>query len=1496
MNGLLELLGEGPGIIELRETIRQLLARSHRSGRHPPILLQGETGTGKGLVAKLVHKEGPRRDGPFVEVNCAAIPATLLEAELFGFERGAFTDATRAKAGLFQAAHHGTILLDEVGLVPEALQSKLLKVIEEQAVRRLGSTLSEPIDVQVISATNEDLATAVRDRRFREDLYHRLAVVTLSLPPLRDRREDIALLAEHFLSRWCADYDLPLKDLAADAQAALREYRWPGNVRELSNVMERVTLLAAAPLITAAILGLPKIRPAAPREPIGAEEPGLFDDRLARVERQQLLEILRETDWNVTQAACRLGISRGRLRYRIMKQSLRPGGAEQGARPSAERPPEPSAAVPTAVGVEAAPVPGVRWERRYIAFLRADLLTRSSRESPLFVGRTLAACTEKIQSFGGQIQEVSSTAIVAAFGLDPIENAPICAALAAMAIENAADRARSTDSNAPSVKVAVHVGQSLVARVHGTFRIDLGDKQEALTTLAARANLAEPKSIVVSEAAAQFLEPQFELVRTSSGGGDLGHCYRLTRRERTGFGLGGRALSVFVEREREFEAVRERLEEVERGQGQLVAVVGEPGVGKSRFVYELTRSDHVRGWRILRCGAVSYGVTTPSLPVIDLLKRYFLIDDAEGPAGIRQRVTRKVLRGDQLLGPHLTALLALLGAPVDDTQWRFLEPSQRRQRTLDAVKRLFLRESRVQPLLLIVEDLHWIDTETQALLDSVVESLPSARVLLVVTYRPDYQHGWGSKSYYSQVRLNTLSAESAARLLSALLGDDASLEPLKTALIARTGGNPFFLEENVRTLVETKALVGERAVYRLTQAPNPIQIPATVQAVLAARIDRLAPEEKQLLQAASVVGKNVPLALLQAIADLPEEALRRALTRLQAAEFLYETSSLPEIVYTISHALTHEVAYASLAEDRQRALHARIIRAIEALYSDRLTQHLERLGHHAFQGENWEQAVHYLRQAGAKAVDRSANREAVAFFEQGLAALRHLPERGVWVEEAIDFRFHLRSPLIALGEFERLLDYLLGAEKLSETLGDQRRLGQVSAYLTQLYILMGDHDRAIQSAQRALAFAEIIGELSVQVVANNCLGDTYFSLGDYPRSMEFHGRNAKLLQGDLIRERFDLAGLPAVFSRTWLAWSLAELGRFSEGIAWGEEATRIAEAIDHPYSRIFADFGLGGLYLRKGNFDKALNPLEHGLTLCQATGIRILFPYIGGLLGSAYAFSGRLTEAVSLLERAVQAFIAMNVMMGRSLLVSFLSEVYLLAGRADDAVELARRALDLSRAHEERGWEAWALKLLGDIACQERVLDVDQAGASYGQALALANELGMRPLVAHCHFGLGKLHRRRGNRAEADEHLRTAIAMFRGMDMRFWAEAADAPPGELAATDLPTRSGRQTDGGHEDLTTGPGVPALLIVSMERPDLYDYLRQRIEAEATGQVIVDRRLGERRQCSKGHEPERRQADRRLRPGVGPELKRFGFAIVNRRAPLEDGDAGPKAGQPQ
>jgi len=475
------------------------------------------------------------------------------------------------------------------------------------------------------------------------------------------------------------------------------------------------------------------------------------------------------------------------------------------------------------------------------------------------------------------------------------------------------------------------------------------------------------------------------------------------------------------------------------------------------------------------------------------------VEDRDDTRTIRARVTGQVLTLDAVLQETIPALLALLDVLPDDSLFRTLDPPQRRRRTLDGLKRVLLRESQVQPLLLVFEDLHWIDTETQALLDSLVESVPTARLLLLVNYRPEYQHGWGSKTYYTQLRLDPLPPVSADEFLQALLGDDPSLAPLKQLLIARTEGNPFFLEESVRTLVETGVLIGTPGAYRLAQPVESLQVPATVQAILAARIDRLPPEEKRLLQTAAVLGMEIPLPLLQAIAELPEETLHRGLMHLQAAEFLYETSLFPEHAYTFKHALTHEVAYRSLLKERRRALHAQIVAALETLAGDRLADQVERLADHAVRGEVWDKALLYCRQAGAKAMERSASREAVGCYEQALAALEHLPEQRTLHEQAIDLRCDLYSACIVLGQHERNLHHLRAAETLAEALDDPHRLGRVSVSMAHYFLNAGQYDRAIASGQRALTLAAASGDHYTSIEANNSLGLGYFLQGPIGR-------------------------------------------------------------------------------------------------------------------------------------------------------------------------------------------------------------------------------------------------------------------------------------------------------------------------------------------------------------------------------------------------------------
>jgi tetratricopeptide (TPR) repeat protein len=685
----------------------------------------------------------------------------------------------------------------------------------------------------------------------------------------------------------------------------------------------------------------------------------------------------------------------------------------------------------------------------------------------------------------------------------------------------------------------------------------------------------------------------------------------------------------------------------------------------------------------------------------------------------------------------------------------------------------------VQPLLLVFEDLHWIDSETQAVLDSLVDGLPTARLLLLVNYRPEYQHGWGSKTYYSQLRIDPLPPESAEELLHALLGNDATLKPLKQLLIDRTEGNPFFLEESVRALVETKALEGEWGRYHIGKTIESTQVPVTVQAVLAARIDRLSAEDKRLLQSGAVIGKDAPFVLLQAVADLSEEDLRRSLAHLQTGEFLYETSLFPEPEYTFTHALTHQVAYGSLLQERRRMLHARIVEAVERLYADRLAEHVERLAHHAFRGEVWDKAVTYLWQAGNKAAGRSAYREAVPCLKQALEALGHLPQSREMIEQDIDLRFDIRNALFPLGEFDQISDYLREAETLVQPLNDQRRLGWLSVYLANDFGRKADYDRSIESARRAIAIAEDLKDFALPVVANFYLGLSYIARGDYRRAMDYLRWNVEFLQRERIYERVDLPGLPSVLSRTYMALCLAELGEFAEASARGEEAIGIAKAIDHAFSVSTAYFGVGYVHLRKGNIEKAIITLEHGLRLCQIWNIRVLLPRTASALGYAYALSERITEALPLLEQAVEQCASIRTVRLNSYLVRQLGEGYLLAGRIEDAIVHAGRALDFARQHKERGHEAYILRLLGEIAAREDPSDVGKAEDHYRQALALAEELGMRPFIAHCHVGLGKLYRRSGNLPLAKEHLHKGVALMREMEMGVWLESAEAELKEL---------------------------------------------------------------------------------------------------------------------
>jgi tetratricopeptide (TPR) repeat protein len=735
---------------------------------------------------------------------------------------------------------------------------------------------------------------------------------------------------------------------------------------------------------------------------------------------------------------------------------------------------------------------------------------------------------------------------------------------------------------------------------------------------------------------------------------------------------------------------------------------------------------------------------------------------------------------DQSLLPDLAVFLALFGVPVDDPGWQGLDPMLWRRRTLDAVTRLLLRESAVQPLLVVFEDLHWIDGETQAFLDGLVEVLPGARVLLAVNYRPEYRHGWGSKTYYTPLRLDALATESAEALLLGLLGSDRGLAALTPALIKRTEGNPLFIEECVRDLAETRVLTGERGAYRLTTAVDRIQMPPSVQALLAARIDRLSADDKHLLQVAAVIGKDVPVRLVDALAGGPEP-IGGGLARLQAAEFLYATSLYPEAEYTFKHALTHEVAYASVLQDRRRAIHGEILALLERTYAGRLAEQVERLGHHALRAEAWAKALDYLGQARARAAARSAGRELVACCEQAMEALSHLPESREVAEQAIDVRLALRGALGALGEFEQAFAVASEAEALARQLDDRPRLGWASAGLAITCHLTDRDPEARQFGDNALALGRELADAQLQGAATQALALICFNAAE-PASTVRLGTEAIALLGAPARADLVRAGtVQAVVARHFLARALGQLGEFGEGIRHAHAALEIAEGLGHPYSIVLGSVALGHLYTERGDVDQARPLLERSLLQCRDLDLRLYRGVASFHLGEAHARGGRVSDALRQFEETLDAFAEMRTAFRKSYVWSALAEANIYAARLDDARGYAEGTLAWASQHGYPGWEPVARQLIGLAATRSDPPDVTEAEAQLRRALALAADHGRRPLVARCHLGLGELYRKAGKRDLAREHLAVSRTMLRDMAMSLWLAQAETEAAQLDA-------------------------------------------------------------------------------------------------------------------
>jgi class 3 adenylate cyclase/tetratricopeptide (TPR) repeat protein len=1041
-------------------------------------------------------------------------------------------------------------------------------------------------------------------------------------------------------------------------------------------------------------------------------------------------------------------------------------------------------------------------ERKLVTVLVADLKgsmqlfeDRDPEEARRILDPVIDTMMDAVHHYEGTVNHVLGDGIVAIFGA-PVahEDHAIRACYAALRMQEKvrlySESTRLREGIPVQIRVGLNSGVVVVRSIGNDLRMDYTVVGQTTNIAARMEQMAAPGTILISADTMAIVEGFVESkslgtlnVKGLSHPIEVFEVCRATSVRSRIYVAAARGLSSFVGRNEEFGQLQEALKQVIAGDGQVTAVVGDPGLGKSRLLWEFVHSEAVSGWLVLDCASVSYGTVTPFLPVIDLLRNYLNVESDDDTLVISEKLRRRVFALDPTLGRYMPAFSWILDVPIDDEDWLDLEPSKKRQRAIEGIISLLLRESRKQPLLLLIEDLHWIDSQTQALVDGLVEYLQHERIFLLVNYRPEYQHSWINRPFYRQLNLKPLAAAPSEQLLDVMLGSRRDLEVVKRLLLNQAEGNPFFLEESVHALAEAGIVVGGKGAFELAVKPNElqIQIPATAQTVLAARIDRLPTHDKRLLQAASAIGKNFSYGLLYAIAGLSDDELRSGLGRLQASDFVYQVRLFPELEYTFKHALTHEVAYAAMLGNRRSALHKCILKELERNNGER-TEKIEQLAYHAFRAEIWDRATNYMRSAGIKAAARSALREAANYLESALDALSHLSESKDSIETAIDIRLDLQGVLYPVAGIDQTLEHLRHAEVAAEALGDQLRLGRVSGHLAYCFYWKGALEEAVSAGERARSIAVELNDFSLQVSTNVRLGQTYFALGDFARAAELLEQNVEFLEGNPQQGVFGMPLMPLAFSQDRLAWCLAVMGHFDKARATLDRGVLLAESINHTYTLGNLYCSIGFVCTLRGEFTDGVQWTRRGFELSQSENIPLLAALSAWRLGEALVSEGQMEDGLKVLEQGCERLSELGHMGYYPRAVTALSSAYLANGMLDKADQNLSHAFQLCRISGQQAVEAEANLVLAGIESHRSGVDLTQALQACDQALQMSVKRGMRPLSAHCHLKISQLQASLGNTKEAAAEEEAAIHLFRDLGMDAWI-----PEAGQAISSLPLR-------------------------------------------------------------------------------------------------------------
>jgi class 3 adenylate cyclase/predicted ATPase len=991
-------------------------------------------------------------------------------------------------------------------------------------------------------------------------------------------------------------------------------------------------------------------------------------------------------------------------------------------------------------------------------------------EARAIIDPTLNLMIDAVHRYDGYVVQSTGDGIFALFGA-PVahEDHPQRALHAAIATRDELRR-RGGDLGGQGrsgieVRIGINTGEVVMRTVQTGGHTEYAPVGHVINLAARMQNVAPPGGVVVSEETRRLVEGYFELcemgpteVRGISGPVDVYEVVGIGAL-RSHFDLAARrGLTKFVGRERELEQMQRALELAMSGHGQIVAVMAEAGIGKSRLFYEF-KAMLAANCKLLEAYSVSHGKASAWLPVLELLRDYFSIADTDDAATRREKVRAALDVLDSAVQDTLPYLFGLLGIVEGPDPLAQMDPQVKLRRTLDAIKRIILRESLNQPLVVIFEDLHWIDEQTQALLDQLADSISSARVLLLVNYRAEYRHEWGQESHYLQLELNPLGRESAEELLAALLQDAVELKTLKRLIIERTGGNPFFIEEMVHALFDERILVRNGSV-KVTRTLSQVRIPPTVQGILAARIDRLSSEQKELLQTLAVIGRESPFGLIRKMTSATNSELERMLAELRAAEFIYEQPALADTEYIFKHALTQEVAYNSLLIERRKLLHERGGAALESLFAGQLDDHLDEMAHHYSHSDNIAKAVEYLGKAGQQAIQRSANADAISSLTAAIDLLARFPDSSERIQRELLLQLALGSALIAIKgwaalEVERALTR---ARELCERLGDPPEVFSVLHGLYAVHYLRDEQRTAYELAEQLLWRAQGAHDPALLMCAHTSLGVSSYQMGELLRAKEHLEIAIPLYEPERHRTLTYNFGVDAgVDSQSYMAVTLWFLGYPDQALKRGNQAVALAEALSHPLSLAFAEFFVGRVRGLRRDAPAAQKSAERLIALSTEHGFTFWLATATIERGGALAEQGRNEEGIA---RMQEGLATLRASVPRPQYLCLLAKACIETGRFDDGLSTLTEAVAAADEHENRNHEAETHRLKGELSLRHGNANASEAQNCFERAIEIARKQSAKSWELRATMSLARLLRDTGHRDEARAILAEIYGWF----------------------------------------------------------------------------------------------------------------------------------------